>query len=721
MDADSVEFSFSWKAMQLLGKSLYSNAWSAVSELVANGFDAGANNVCVLIDSSNKSSSIIEIMDDGLGMDRECIDTYAKVGYDRRLNDQADSPVPADEVMGRKGIGKLAALYLTNDYSIITKQDNTTSVWQIDRGSQRQDENPKLRKIDNAACTPLIPKWETTSSGTIIVMKDVDLGGIGEAGFDALSARLANQFLTSAMGSKRIELFVRSNPNTPIDFKPVKKNVAFFNLAFLASEFKREQDIPDDISKIQRDGNAVKMPLTSSKNSDLVERKTILTNLSSLQSDEYPIQGYYPVKLNWITDRNALEHRKDVIVEKDIVRIPYQLTGWIGLHATIRGEIAKENDGRFEKNRFYNPAQIRLYVRNKLASEELLNKLGITGAFANYIEGEISFDLLDDNLLPDIATSSRQGFDELDPRWLLLRNILRPIVGNLIRERQRIADELKSLTRKRQSSAKSAAYKTIEKELRGHEELNEDAKRDIGSSIISQFKGSIDLEAKEDYKVFLSHRSKDKLFTDFIVDLLLKRGANQHEIFYTSFEDDPERLADIHPLADQIKKNIISDNTLIAYFTSPHFLESEYCLFEGGAGWATRSVNDYLLLSTTYDGIPKYLTNQKLEMVFAPNEKVELNQQTYLYFIRFLNLIIEHLNTGREIKGQSPIRPFPKAKFPDKVERKKTGSSLRDYMDKEFLEYWDTYINDNLDQYLFRRTSNGDKGQADDDNLLEST
>lgn len=32
-----------------------------------------------------------------------------------------------------------------------------------------------------------------------------------------------------------------------------------------------------------------------------------------------------------------------------------------------------------------------------------------TQAFSNYIEGEINFDVLDDNSLGDIATSNRQG------------------------------------------------------------------------------------------------------------------------------------------------------------------------------------------------------------------------------------------------------------------------------------------------------------------------
>ncbi|RCX20157.1 hypothetical protein DFR58_102230 [Anaerobacterium chartisolvens] len=47
------------------------------------------------------------------------------------------------------------------------------------------------------------------------------------------------------------------------------------------------------------------------------------------------------------------------------------------------------------------------YVRNKLAIENFLNVINNTQAFVNYIEGEIHFDILDEDDLPDIATSNR--------------------------------------------------------------------------------------------------------------------------------------------------------------------------------------------------------------------------------------------------------------------------------------------------------------------------
>ena len=41
-DNSKIEFNFTYYAMKLLGKTLYSSPWTAVSEIVANGIDAGA-------------------------------------------------------------------------------------------------------------------------------------------------------------------------------------------------------------------------------------------------------------------------------------------------------------------------------------------------------------------------------------------------------------------------------------------------------------------------------------------------------------------------------------------------------------------------------------------------------------------------------------------------------------------------------------------------------
>lgn len=131
MGKDNIELTFGWLALKLLGKGLYSNAWSAISELVANGFDANAKNVYVFIDNTDKARATIELFDDGDGMDEEEMRIYARVGFNKRISGKKydDGYKP----MGRKGIGKLAALYLSENYSIIsrTKKVNKNGEWSI--------------------------------------------------------------------------------------------------------------------------------------------------------------------------------------------------------------------------------------------------------------------------------------------------------------------------------------------------------------------------------------------------------------------------------------------------------------------------------------------------------------------------------------------------------------------------------------------------------------
>lgn len=107
-------------------------------------------------------------------------------------------------------------------------------------------------------------------------------------------------------------------------------------------------------------------------------------------------------------------------------------------------------------------------------------------------------------------------------------------------------------------------------------------------------------------------------------------------------------------------------------------------------------------MSTTYDGIPRYLTNDKQEMIAAPSEDIELDSRTYQIFRRFINHIIDHINKGRAIKHDVQLEPLPDPQFPDKAELKKIGKTPQDYMDPLFLEYWEAYVVDSLSEYKIR-------------------
>lgn len=54
IEKDKIQFNFSYYALNLLGKQMYTNRWSAISELIANGLDAGATKVNLYIESIDK-------------------------------------------------------------------------------------------------------------------------------------------------------------------------------------------------------------------------------------------------------------------------------------------------------------------------------------------------------------------------------------------------------------------------------------------------------------------------------------------------------------------------------------------------------------------------------------------------------------------------------------------------------------------------------------------
>ena len=140
------KFTFGYLALKMLGKTLYSNPFAALSELIANGLDAGAKKVWVYLDIRDKKNSEIVIIDNGRGMsDRDVLTKYLQVGKKNRVDTDT-------QMMGRKGIGKLAAFYLSNKYYISTKTRREQNFYEIDftqheAGIKNEDDDSYMIKV----------------------------------------------------------------------------------------------------------------------------------------------------------------------------------------------------------------------------------------------------------------------------------------------------------------------------------------------------------------------------------------------------------------------------------------------------------------------------------------------------------------------------------------------------------------------------------------------
>ena len=116
MSESKYEMSINLNVLNHLGLNLYSNVPAVLSEVVANSWDADAENVDIKIENDR-----ITITDDGHGMSETDInEKYLNVGYERRKKEETRTSKHARPVMGRKGIGKLSLFSIANTVEVQT-------------------------------------------------------------------------------------------------------------------------------------------------------------------------------------------------------------------------------------------------------------------------------------------------------------------------------------------------------------------------------------------------------------------------------------------------------------------------------------------------------------------------------------------------------------------------------------------------------------------------
>lgn len=168
-----------------LGIGLYSNIPAVLSELVANAWDADANEVEISIDPSGQ----IVVRDNGHGMTLDDInERFLRVGYQRRIT-SATSP-NGRSVMGRKGIGKLSSFSISNIVEVHTIQGAERNALRMNRTQIEKgikDGNSKEYYPEDVE-----PQIDQLDHGTRIVLRELDRSVSWTAPY--LRRRLARRF-----------------------------------------------------------------------------------------------------------------------------------------------------------------------------------------------------------------------------------------------------------------------------------------------------------------------------------------------------------------------------------------------------------------------------------------------------------------------------------------------------------------------------------------------
>lgn len=547
------------RILELLGPSLYTNIYYILAELIANAYDANASNVYII----QKDDRLI-VEDDGNGMsyDEGDIDKFLNVAVETRVTG-ADAYVKGSnnrrKKMGRKGVGKLAALSVSENVDVLTVKNGEKSGFIL---SRNVPDNHELKPLPEES----VVFEKITNNGTAIVMRNPQY-------------RLHKTL--PAIKNNLLKIFPLVNSEFKIHIVQGAKIVTIDSF---------EKEIIQGLGGLITLGNEFGY-LSASFDCQLKDRKVHEKNLL-LKRDAF--------------EKVLFLKKKDGNNDEFLLRI----SGWIGVYRSSRG---KKNYATDFPDNF-----ISLISNRKLGEYNILPMIGKNALNEVYIVGQLHVDLFEETDLPDMALSNRQGYKTDDIRYqevikfvrddILPKAVsLRAKYGSYYKDQNNQQKDAKNTLREQQlrkqveefkkNAASSAAKKLMLSmgEVEGSESIIEEL---VGKAINMHLpdmglKSAVD-DAKK--KLLISHTSKDKSVADFMYNLFLNNGVPPQDIIYTSSDNAESRVPQKQPIFDYLREFFVdsysSEKILVLYVTSDDMAGSWAAVSEVGAGWVTKRQHD---------------------------------------------------------------------------------------------------------------------------------
>ena len=554
MDAKEYRLNIDPRILELLGPSLYTNIYYILAELVANAYDADAKNVYII---ANKDDITVE--DDGKGMSYENgeIQKYLNVAEVSRNNNKEAITEMNRKKMGRKGVGKLAALSVSENVHIKTISKNEKSGFVL---SRHIGKNNLLEPIPNDK----IDFEKIIDQGTAVVM---------------LKPQYKLHSTTKAIKRNMLKIF----PLVSEDFR--------IHLILGADEV-----VIDNFDR---------------------EMVTELAALITLGDEFEHLAEFFETPFNgkldellriakgksipaFLKDKDGIEHKYDIDIK-----------GWIGAYVTTRGRKVEMTD--FPDN------FISLYANSKMGEFNILPSIGQNKLSEVYIVGQLHVDIFELTELPDMALSNRQGYKSDDLRYqLVLDYIRKELLPSIMKmrevfvslgkkkkvertiETQKTGEEdFRKLVDIFRKNTSNKATSRISKKLGGISQQQEvEIKTILEEEINSNspemgIKSIIDSQKK---RILISQTYGDKDLADVIYNMLLYNGVMPEDIIYTSCDEEISRI----PEGDVGKSGVY--NYLREFFVNSYSTQMIYVIFvtsertkaswgavtEVGAAWITQ-------------------------------------------------------------------------------------------------------------------------------------
>lgn len=543
------------RILELLGPNLYTNIYYVLAELIANAYDASTRNVYIV----SKNNEII-VEDDGNGMSYEEInEKYLDIAKETRTSN--DDTYTQDELrrrkMGRKGIGKLAALSVSEEVHIKTIKNGDKSGFILSRNIPDSNQLQALEESD-------INFDYISNKGMAVVMK---------------------------------------NPTYKLNKTPetIKKNL--LKIFPLVDETFKIHIIDED-----------KEVIIDSFDKDMIRQLGAVI----LIGDEFKYLGeFFTNKFN---SEELYKEREVICKNMDLINkfgekqnYKLEIKGWIGAYESTRGRKRKKSD--FPDN------FISLFANGKLGEFNILPNIAKNKLYDVFIVGQLHIDLFEETTLPDMALSNRQGYKTEDKRYEDAKDEVIKLLDDVTDMRALYAklqkDEKKKEALEKLSKKESELKDEVEKyhkNTSGKIVTNiKEVVKDISTQTMQELKNIIEKETKEfekiigikqdidraKKKILISQTKRDKALADIVCSMLEFNNVPLEDILYTNNDDPITHIPIDEKIYDYLQKffvdSLSSQKIYVIYITSENMSQSWGCLMEAGAGWITKS--DYCIFN----------------------------------------------------------------------------------------------------------------------------
>lgn len=532
------------RILELLGPSLYTNIYYVLAELIANAYDADASNVYVYWDDSK-----IIVEDDGKGMSYENkdIEKYLNVASVSR-NSSADELTKEKRrrKMGRKGVGKLAALSISDKIEIQTISGSEKSGFIL---TTHVNKNKKLDPIPDDRISLIYVK----GNGTSVMMTDPKVK------------------VTSTI-------------------RTMKKNI--LKIFPLVDNDFRIHLIHDN-----------KTEIVDNFNIEIVEELSALITLGN----EFIYLGEN-FKTEFEKQRSSLVSvRKSTIIPITFLgkRVPIEIKGWLGAYKTTRGRKAELTDFPDNFISLYANKKLGQFDILPLVGQNKLQEVYVVGQLhVDIFEDSELPDMALSNRQGYRSEDPRYQEVLRYVRTILLPEILkmRGVYANLKKEKgkkskqaqqqkheekfKECVDNFRKMTTKNAATEIASALK-----LKSNQQLIENvlAQEINKNSPILGIKAKIDSQKK---KILISHTYKDKDFSDIIYSMLLFNNVPAEDIIYSNCDDERSRIPEGEAIYEYLKTFFVdsysTEKIYVIFVTSVDMSKSWGALVEVGAAWITQ-------------------------------------------------------------------------------------------------------------------------------------